>query len=72
MHSLGCPDECHDEINRLRLECAEAYQVIGALSMYAGVFEHPDVIRALDNLHAAAMGHARPHAEILPWPKTPL
>jgi hypothetical protein len=55
------------EIERLRSDCAEAYQVVGALAGYAGVFEHPGVIQALDNLSAAADGKPRPHAELLPF-----
>lgn len=51
-----------------REACAEAYQVIGSLAYQAGVFDHDDVIEALDNTLAAADGRKRPH-DLLPWPK---
>jgi hypothetical protein len=57
------------EVERLRYDCAEAYQVIGA-----GLVDPPmpytqdDVVRALDNLVAAANGDPRPHDDLLPWP----
>jgi hypothetical protein len=59
-----------EELQRLRRDCAEAYQVIGA-----GMFGEPcaytqdDVERALNNLIAAAEGEPRPHDDLLPWPK---
>jgi predicted DNA-binding transcriptional regulator AlpA len=46
----------------------ELYQILGSLADYAGVYEHPDVQRALDN---AARGRMV-HTDLLPWPKTPL
>lgn len=61
--------EAADVIERLRDDCAEAYQVIGA-----GMLGDPcpytdeDVERALDNLFAAANGDPRPHDDLLPWP----
>lgn len=60
------------EIERLRRDCAEAYRVIGVLAAEAGVTGHPDVIKALDNLHATAEGKPRPHDDLLPWPQTPI
>jgi hypothetical protein len=55
------------EISRLRRDCAEAYQVVGDLAGRAGASEHPEVIKALDNLSAAADGKPRPHANLLPF-----
>lgn len=57
------------EITRLRRDCAEAYQVIGAamLGEPCAYAEH-DVTRTLDNLSAAAAGLPRPHDDLLPWP----
>lgn len=55
------------EIDRLRQECAEAYQVIGELAGAAGIVGRPDVVRILDNLSAAAEGEPRPHADVLPF-----
>lgn len=63
-------DALRAEIERLRRDCAEAYQVVGA-----GMWGKPcdyfqwDVERALDNLLAAAEGKPRPHDDLLPWPK---
>jgi exonuclease VII small subunit len=48
--------------------CAELYQVIGSLAEEFGVFDHPDVQRALDN----ASAHKLVHRDLLPWPKQPL
>jgi hypothetical protein len=48
--------------------CAELYQVIGALAGHAGLFDHPDVIRALDNASRARLVHK----DLLPWPREPL
>ena len=59
------PHEARLEIDRLRRDCAEAYQVIGCL---AGDFFNDDaVIRAMDNLFAAANGDPRPHEDLLPF-----
>lgn len=46
---------------------ANAYQIIGALADHAGLFEHPEVIRALDYLAYDKGGE-----DILPWPREPL
>lgn len=61
----------HAEVDRLREDCAEAYQVIGALAYYAGMCDNPGVIKALDNLSAASDARPRPHADLLPFPKDP-
>ena len=55
------------EVARSRRDCAEAYQVVGELAARAGLFEHPDVAKALDNLSAAANGDPRPHEGLLPF-----
>lgn len=57
------------EVSRLRRDCSEAYQVIGAMADHAFPFENADVQRALDNLSAAANGRPRPHDDLLPWSK---
>ncbi len=59
----------YKEIRRLRVDCAEAYQVIGAMSDRRLDFGHPDVQRALDNLNAAVNGDPRPHDDLLPFPR---
>ena len=46
---------------------AEAYQVVGTLADYAGVFDHDDVIRALDRFSGSEI-----EGELLPWPREPL
>jgi hypothetical protein len=55
------------EIERLRGECAEAYQIVGALADVAGAFETDAVVRILDNLMAAAVGTPRKHEDVLPF-----
>ena len=55
------------EIDRLRDDCAQAYQVVAALAGIAGLPEHPAVQKALDNLHAASAGEPRPHDDLLPF-----
>ena len=57
------------ELERLRRDCAEAYQVLGAISTQPCAHTARDVERALDNLCAAAEGKPRPHDDLLPWPK---
>ena len=42
------------DIERLRNVCAEGYQVIGAIAHYAGFRDSDDVVRAFDNMIAAA------------------
>ena len=59
------------EIKRLRRDCAEAYQVIGAGMLGEPcAYTQDDVERALDNLLAASEGHQRPHDDLLPWPQS--
>lgn len=55
--------------NKCRTLAAEAYQVIGALASYAGMFEQDDVGRALDYFGDRANGEAGKRAKggILPW-----
>jgi hypothetical protein len=60
-------EEAAREIERLREECAEAYQVVGALADQAGVFDNQAVVKALGNLRSAAAGEPRPHADLLPF-----
>jgi hypothetical protein len=55
------------QINRLRRDCAEVYQVMGAMIAAAGMADHPQAIKALDNLSAAANGQPRPHEDLLPF-----
>lgn len=59
------------EIERLRRDCGELYQVIGYLADRAGLFLDPQTAKALDNAWAAAEGAARPHDDLLPFPTTP-
>ena len=58
------------EIKRLREDCAEAYQVVGALTLMTDPIDYTDADadRILDNLSAAASGYKRPHDDLLPWP----
>jgi formylglycine-generating enzyme required for sulfatase activity len=57
------------EVERLRGDCAEAYQVLGYLTEWVEDDEHGDIDRVLDNLWAAQCGEPKPHDDILPWPK---
>lgn len=54
------------EMRGREMVAAEAYQVIGALAEWGGLFDEPEVIRALDYF-------ARPDTatEILPWGPPP-
>jgi hypothetical protein len=59
------------EVERLRRDCYEAYQVVGiALMEPATPHTQDDVERVLDNLVAAANGDPRPHDDLLPWPRS--
>ena len=58
-------DRLQAEIERLQEDCAEAYQVVGALA--GDRFGDPGVTKALDNLSAAANGEPRPHDDLLPF-----
>ena len=62
---LGLP-ALRAEVERLRRDCAEAYQAIGALAERAGLLQYPAVEKALENLDAATRGDPRPHADLLP------
>jgi hypothetical protein len=63
-------DQLALEIERLRRDCGEAYQVIGAgMFLDPVAYTQDDVERAMDNLNAAANGAPRPHDDLLPWPK---
>ena len=55
-------------IDELKRVCAELYQVLGCLADYAGVWNHPDVVRAMDNASAARLKHK----DLLPWPRKKL
>jgi hypothetical protein len=58
------------EIKRLRRDCAEAYQVLGACLLGEPISpSNKDIQRALDNLSAAANACTRPHDDLLPWPR---
>lgn len=58
-----------DRIEELETVCGELYQVVGVLSSkHDDCFDHPDVIKALDN----ASDNALTHKDLLPFPSTPL
>lgn len=64
-------DKKDAEIERLRRDCAEAYQCVGAwidADESGGWIESRDKRRLLVNLKAAADGRSRPHDDWLPWP----
>lgn len=65
------PTRTETEITRLKRDCAEAYQAVGALAAAASLLDHPDVVRAMDNLAAAVDGRRRPHADLLPFLQVP-
>lgn len=74
-HERARADAAEAEIARLKEReselctvCAELCQVIGNLADHGGVFDHPDVIKALDN----ASDQALTHKDLLPFPSTPL
>jgi hypothetical protein len=66
-HLVMLTNRSSGEIERLRYDCAEAYQVIGQLAANADLLGHPSVAKALDNLSAAAQGDPRPHDNLLPF-----
>jgi hypothetical protein len=45
---------------------AQAYQVLGALAADAGLYEHPEVLRAMDYFSGIANGKP-PADDFLPW-----
>ena len=55
------------EIERLRTDCSQFYQVIGHLACEAGLWDDPQVTKALDNAWAAASGEPRPHEDLTPF-----
>src|SRR3954466_14161330 len=55
------------EIEQLRRDCRELYQVVGYLAHHAKLFNDPQTVKALDNACAAAEGKPRPHADLLPF-----
>ncbi|WP_149649870.1 hypothetical protein [Azospirillum argentinense] len=55
------------ELQRLRQDCAEAYQVVGTLAAAVGLLDSVPLAKALDNLSAASQGDARPHEDLLPF-----
>jgi transposase-like protein len=55
-------------ITELERVCAELYQVLGSLSDSTELFDHPDVIRALDQASQARVVHD----DLLPWPREAL
>lgn len=55
------------EIERLRDDCAQAYQVVGSLAASAGLLNDAATARALSNLLAAAGGWPRPHDDLVPF-----
>jgi hypothetical protein len=55
------------EIERLRRDCAELYQVIGTMAESYSDPEAAQIIKALDNASAAANGDLRPHDDLLPF-----
>ncbi len=55
------------EVDRLREDCAQFYQVIGCLADAAGLWDSDQVNKALDNANAAAGSEPRPHSDLLPF-----
>jgi len=72
MHSVAT--QAADEIDRLREDCAEAYQAVGFLANCLGYWEmaaddprQAQITKLMDNLSAAAESDERPHADLLPF-----
>jgi hypothetical protein len=55
------------EVERLRRDCAELYQVIGTMALHCPNTEDPAIIKALDNASDAAAGDPRRHDDLLPF-----
>jgi hypothetical protein len=62
------------EIDRLREDCAQAHLAVFSLAERFGYLEMPNddpravqLTKLLDNLHAAAEGDERPHADLIPF-----
>ena len=63
-----------DEVDRLREDCAQIYQVIGVMAHALGYWDDrmcdadkDRITKAMDNLSAASNGDARPHEDLLPF-----
>lgn len=52
------------KLNEMATICAEVYQVVGSLADDFDVFDHPKVIKVLDNLASQELMHN----DILPFP----
>jgi hypothetical protein len=65
--TTDCPT-CHliREVEKLRCVCAEAYQVVGALSLYVPD-DYAPIVAVLDNLSDAADGEPLRHPSFLPF-----
>lgn len=57
----------YDEIERLRRDCAELYQVIGTMAEHCPDPTDPAIVKALDNASDAANGDPRRHDDLLPF-----
>lgn len=55
------------EIDRLRRDCAELYQVIGTMAEHCPDPDSPAIVKALDNASDAANGDPRRHNDLLPF-----
>lgn len=55
------------EVDRLRRDCAELYQVIGTMAEHCPDPEDAAIIKALDNASDAASGDPRSHDDLLPF-----
>lgn len=62
-----------DELEELRLLCAEAYQVVGSLLYDVGAFDDAHAQRVFNSTHAQKIldnlsQARRVHTDVLPWP----
>lgn len=55
------------EIDRLRRDCAELYQVIGTMAEHCPDPSAAVIVKALDNASDAANGDPRRHDDLLPF-----
>lgn len=55
------------QIERLRRDCAELYQVIGTMAEHCPDPSDPAIVKALDNASDAAGGAPRRHDDLLPF-----
>ena len=69
------PSMREDEVERLRRDCSELYQVIGTMAEHCPNPTDPAIVKALDNASAASAGKPRRHDDLLPFilpePATP-